>query len=164
MGVIADVVLAVAEVAVAPGAVTEFQLRVTRIRSAADGAAMGVSGGAFLPGLRAGEGDGASLFRRGFLSETPSRFDLPGHWDQISSFFSEKQEIVRQSHQGEEALGIHTVICGVGNDQISDIYEIEQSHQPRLDGDDIKEQKLGFRVSGGVAEDQAQIQEKCHIS
>ena len=42
MGVIADVILAVAVVAVAPGAVAEFQFRMIRIRPTANGAPMAV--------------------------------------------------------------------------------------------------------------------------
>mgnify|MGYP006896650811 CR=1 FL=1 len=55
MGVIADVIFAVAVVALAPGAVTELQFRVGHIRTTADGAAVGV----IRPGsfLRLPEGD-----------------------------------------------------------------------------------------------------------
>jgi len=65
MGMVVDMILAVAEVAVTAGAVPEFQLRVGHIRSAADGTLVGVggfgSGGGGLVGAGAGEGDGAGL-------------------------------------------------------------------------------------------------------
>ena len=70
MGVIADVFFAVAVVAVAAGAVAEFQLRIGHIGSAADGAAVGV-GGLHRGGagsIRAGSGEGDHLgLARGLL-------------------------------------------------------------------------------------------------
>jgi hypothetical protein len=44
MAVIADMFLAIAIVALATGAIPEFQFRIADIRSAADGAAMGIGG------------------------------------------------------------------------------------------------------------------------
>ena len=41
MAVVADMIFAVAVVALAAGAVTEFQLRISYIRAAADGAPVG---------------------------------------------------------------------------------------------------------------------------
>ena len=99
---IADVILAVAEIAVATGAIAEFQLRVGDIGFAANGAAMGVSGMGFLLCLCTGEGDRAGLFWRWFLSEAPSGLDLPGHWNEIACIFSEKQEIVGKGDKREK--------------------------------------------------------------
>ena len=65
MGVIVDVILAITEIAVAAGAVTEFQLRVGNIGSAADGTAMGVSRCGFLFRLFTGEMDGVPSVRGG---------------------------------------------------------------------------------------------------
>ena len=58
MGVIADVILAVAEVAVASGAIAEFQLRIAGICPAADSAAMGVGGSFFGTSLSKGNRGG----------------------------------------------------------------------------------------------------------
>ena len=99
---IADVILAVAEIAVTTGAIAKFQLRVGNIGFAANGAAMGVSGMGFLLWLCAGEGHRASLLWCGFLSEAPSGLDLPGHWDEIACIFSEKQEIVGKGDKREK--------------------------------------------------------------
>ena len=62
--VVADVILAVAVIAVATGAVTELQLRVAHIRAATDRAAMVVILGLCLIGRGVGnKGDRAGLFR-----------------------------------------------------------------------------------------------------
>ena len=55
MSVVADVIFAVAEVAVAPGAIAEFQFRIGGIISAAYSAAMGV-GDRYLFAAIPGEG------------------------------------------------------------------------------------------------------------
>ena len=124
---------AVAVVAVAPGAVTEFQLRGGDIGFAANGAAMGVSGMGFFLWLCAGEGHRAGLFWCGFLSETPLCLDLPGHWDEIACIFSEKQEIVGKGDQREKICGENANRCGQNYDLINDIDKIEQCQNPCFD-------------------------------
>ena len=69
MFVIADMILAIAIIAIAPGTIAEFQVRVGCIRPAADGAAMVI--GSFWGGHRGlirtggGEGDDAGLLLGG---------------------------------------------------------------------------------------------------
>ena len=63
MSVIIDMVLAVAMVALAPGAVAELQLRVGHIRAAADGAFVGKGclGSGYCRLVRTGVGEGNGL-------------------------------------------------------------------------------------------------------
>ena len=159
MGMIADVILTVAEIAVAAGAVAEFQLRIGGIGSAADCAAVGVV--AFSLGLTAGEGDRAGLPGRHVFRPTLS---LPGIGNQIPYIPSKENKVVGKTNQGKQALGIAADLgCGCDN-LINQINEVEQRHQPGLDGDKIEKQKLCIRVQSGKTDNQAQIKEKRHIS
>ena len=92
MGVIVNMIFAVAVVAAAAGAVTEFQFRIAYIRAAADGAFVGV--GRF--GLCCGclirtcmrEGDDLRFFLLGcvgFLAEKPPCIGTPGHGNHIQN-------------------------------------------------------------------------------
>ena len=92
MGVVADMILAVAEVAIAAAAVAELQLGITYIGAAADGAAVTVSG--FCLGGMILNINGllrcvrALLFGLGVIAG-----------QQVQHFFSKKQEIIKHTNQ-----------------------------------------------------------------
>ena len=101
MGMVADVVLAVAVVAIAPGTVAELQFGVGYICPAANGAAVGV-GGLRSCGLRGvgtcfGEGDHFGFFMAGwggFLSDQALGVCLPGKRDNVQKILAKEQEVV----------------------------------------------------------------------
>ena len=170
MVVIVDMVDAVAEIALAPGAVAEFQLRMLRIGPSADHAPVGVGrlglgGGGF---VRAGLGEGNHLGAFGFgsfLVEQPPGVEAPGHGEDIGNIPAEEEEIVGQGDHGEQrrhpklrgpAVACHQLEHGKyldGGDA-----QIEQGKDPCLHRDDEKQQKLGIREHGGVGQKEAQIQ------
>ena len=125
MGMIIDVIFAIAEVAVASGAITEFQFRVAFIRSAADGTAVGIGCIRFCL-LRRKRNGSCGLFRS--FSRTALSLDFPRHWDQVACIFAKEQEIVRQSYQGEQALGVTADTGGHSNNFVDQIDEIKQRH------------------------------------
>ena len=98
MGVIADMILAVAVITLAAGAVTEFQLRVGGVGSAADGAFVGVVCFGFGVGGLIGTGgrEGDDFAPGGGLSGGPSGVGPPAQRKNIDHIFSEEQEIVAQ--------------------------------------------------------------------
>ena len=111
MLVIADVVFAVAMVAIAPGAVPEFQLRVGYIRPSAYGAAVGVRclgcGNGGLVGAGSGEGHHLGLFLPGCRlllapAQEPGKIHPPVHGYHIQHILAEEQEVVGQGHDGEQ--------------------------------------------------------------
>ena len=94
MGVIADMILAVAIVAIAPGAVPELQFRIRNICTAADGAAVGVGSGCFFLSL--------GLFhkvdhRTGLLVSG----SMLQEGKQINYIFACEKQIVQKTYQGE---------------------------------------------------------------
>ena len=108
MCMIADVIFAVAVISVAAGAVTEFQLRVGHIGSAADGTLVGVVffclGGSCGTGGSLGEGDGACFLDR-LLFEKSADLDPLCQRDHIQHVFAEEQEIVGDGDQREQIIG-----------------------------------------------------------
>ena len=92
MGVVADVVLAVAEVAVAAAAVTELQLGITYIGAAADGTAVTVGGfclGGMILNINGLLGCvRALLFGLGAIAG-----------QQVQHFLSKEQEVIEHTHQ-----------------------------------------------------------------
>ena len=154
MGVVVDVILAVAVVAVAAGAVTEFQLRVAHVCPSADGAFVGVGG--FYRGVtclvRAGRGEGdhiggAFLFALFALKE-PGGVGLPRDGNEIDRIFSKEQEIVGKGDQGEEVDGEKG--NGDANDLNKGHHQIKEGKDPSLYRDNKEQQKLGVGVKGGV--------------
>ena len=162
---VADVVLAVAMVAAAAGAIPEFQVGMGDVRSSAYGALMGVGcldgGDAGFIGACAGEGDslgplgcGGVLF---LLAEKPPGIGPPGHGDYIDDIFAEEQEIVGNGHEGEQAVreesrGGEQGKLSEGEDQV------KQGEDPCLHGDDEEQQEMGIGVQRCVCQEQAQVQ------
>ena len=102
MGVVVDVVLAVAVVAVAPGAVAELQLRVGAVSAPADGAFVGI----VLLDLGLAEGDGfVGCGVDGLFLELP----LPAPGQDIDHILSKEQEVVGKADHREQIRreGIH---------------------------------------------------------
>ena len=135
MTVVADVVFAVAVVALAAGTVTEFQFRIADICSAADGAAVGV--GCFLGffgcliscGIKLDHFRAFRLHR--LLFKEPAQLDPPGLGNYIQNILAEDQEIVCQGNHGEQIIGE-----GVQNQIHDDDGQIKQGKNPGLHGDD----------------------------
>ena len=158
MAVVIDMILAVAMVAFAPGAVAEFQLRIRYIGTAADGTFVGVRrlglGHRCLVRTGIGEGDRFGLLLLGrALPEEPPGIHPPGHGEYIDHILAEKQEIVSQRNDGEQ-------VDREGVYQKSEYHQeqIQQCEDPGLHGNNEQEQKLGIRVHGGISQEQAQIQ------
>ena len=154
MAVIADMFLAIAIVALATGAIPEFQFRIADICSAADGAAVGIGGFGcgfcgFVGASIKGDNFRPFLLNRLFLKKSSS-VDPPAHGDYIQHIFAEEQEIVGQGNHGEQIVGEW-----IGDQIQNDDGQIHQSKDPCFYGNDEKQQELSIREQGGIAEDQA---------
>lgn len=163
MGMIADVILTVTVVAVAAGTVTEFQFRVSRIRTAADSTLMGIRClgnciGCFI-GTRVGERYRFVLLGSLSFTEKPSGIHPPGQRKYVQSILTKEEKIVGQSDDGED------VVSGKGEAEHTqqDQNQIHQGENPSFDWDDEKQQELGIGIEGSVAEEETQIQ-IVHIS
>ena len=158
MGVIADVILAVAVIAAAAGAVTELKLRIGYIRSAAYGAFVKIVD--FwrrffdLMGNCRGKLNDSSLStgRGGFLAEYFFRFDSPGEGDNIQNVLSEEQEVIRNGDKrkqiNREGTDKHIEKCQ---------HQVKQSKNPRFYRDDEEQQEGGVGIEGSIC------QEKTHV-
>lgn len=100
VGVVGDVVLAVAEIAVAPGAVPKLQFRICNIRPSANGT--------FVPEVRRFRGF-VQRDRAGLLGLLLGRFiatlAFPGLGDEVADVPAHKQKIVTQGNQWEQIVG-----------------------------------------------------------
>ena len=153
MHVIADMVLAVAVVTVAPGAVAEFQIRMADIGSAADSTAVVVIGflGCLL-GIHMELDDLVSL-GLGRFAEFLLHLDAPASGQEIQHIHSKEQEVVGKRNDAEEIAGE-----AEGEEIQQNNRQIDQGENPGLDGNDEEEQEAGIRIHGGIAKEQAQIQ------
>ena len=146
MGVVVDVVLAVAVVAVAPGAVAELQLRVGAVSAPADGAFVGI----VLLDLGLAEGDGfVGCGVGGLFLELP----LPAPGQDIDHILAEEQKVVHQRDHREQIVG-----PGVDDQAPDHHHQIHQSENPCLHRDEEKQHELGIGEQGGVGQKQAHIQ------
>ena len=108
MAVVADMLLTVAVVALAPGAVAEFQLGIGNIRPSADGAAVSI--GCFRCCLRSFVRAGIELDDLGLLLldrllfEEPPGVDPPGQRQYIQHIRAEEQEVVGKGDHREEII------------------------------------------------------------
>ena len=116
MGVVTDMVGAVAIVAAAAGAVTELQVRISHIGAAADGAAVIVSKGGLGSrfGLLVGEGDGLGGFARGRLGcpGTVRAGTKTGGQKVQHVLAGKQQELSREDGPGG-TVTIHAVVDGM---------------------------------------------------
>ena len=156
MCVIGDMLRAVAVVALAAGAVAEFQIGGIHIRAAADGALVGVGGlDLGVGGLVAAggvEGDGLALGGMGDLLHGPAGIEPPGGGQQVPAVLAEGQEVVGQGDEGEEIVGEEI------DDTQQNHHQIDQSKDPGLHGDDEEDHELGIGEEGGISQEQAQVQ------
>ena len=154
---IVDVILAVAVVATAPGAVAEFQLGVTDIRPPADGALVGV--GSLYGGVAGLVGTGVKMDHLGFFlhwglfTQQSGGVGPPGHGDHVQHILAEKQEVVGKGDDGEQVVG-----KGVGDEAHQHHHQINQGKNPALDGDDEEQQKGSVGEQSGVSQEQAHVQ------
>ena len=161
MGMVADVILAVAEIAVATGTVAELQFRIADVGFAAYGAAVGIGNAGFLWGLF-GEGDGSGLLRRFlFLVLQPGS---PGRRKNVDHIGAVKQEIVCQCHKGEKVMGEHHQRYAHIDHLEQRDTQIDESQNPGPDGDEKEKNKAAVRIAGGKAQQHRQMEEAGHIA
>ena len=137
MGVVIDVILAVTVIAIAFGAVAEFQLRIGHIRSSADGALVIVRGLLLSTGVGRcpGKGDGTGLLF-GLFGHLSTELDPPGHWDHIENILAEKQQVVGNGQQGKEIDREGDPRCGKADHINEGKSQIKESKDPGPDRDD----------------------------
>ena len=159
MGVVADVIFAVAMIAAAAGAVTELQFRMTCIGATTDGTFVGIGclrlHCMLLICSRAGERNNLRTLGRALviLVEQPANFQTPGHGNHIQHICAKEQEIVCKRNDGEEIIGE-----GVCQQSVDSQQQIKQGEEPCFDGNDEKQQELCIGKHGGIAEEQAEVQ------
>ena len=109
MGVIVDMLLAVAMVTVAAAAIAEFQFRIRNIRSAAHGAAVGIRRCAFLRATVEGDGTGlltGRLFGRGMgYCFGRSLLIFPNAGNNIQTILAKEQQVIQNGDQREQIVG-----------------------------------------------------------
>ena len=149
-------ILTVAVVALALGAVAEFQLRICHIGASADRAAVGVGGFRRGGGGFVGAGvemNDLCLGLFGLLAEQAAGVGAPGHGNHVQHVLAEKEKIVGKGDYGEQIVGE-----GVGKQTEQHHRQIDQRENPRFHGDDEEKQEIRVGVQRGVAEKQAQVQ------
>ena len=164
MGVITDMLLAVAVIAIAPGTVPELQIRMGNVGFSANGAAVGIrglgSGGCCFVGTCI-ERDNLRLLWTGGIA-VPAQHTLeintPAHGNDIQDILAEEQKVVCKGNDAEQIVGE-----GQGKQIQQHDYKIEQCKNPGFDRDEEKQQEMCVGIHGGIAEEQAQIQ-ICDIS
>lgn len=152
-------VLAVAVIAIAPGAVAELQLRMGNIRPAADSAPVGIGclggGSGSLIGACI-EGNGLMLLVGSSVLCTfcgSSCIDPPGLGQYIQDICAEEQEVIGQRNDAEKIIGE-----GRGKEIKGHDHQVNQSEEPGLHRNDEEQQKMGIGIHGGVAQEEAQVQ------
>ena len=159
VSMVADVVFAVAVVAIAPGTVPEFQIGMGYVSSSADCTAMGVGslrfGNCCLIGPCFRKRNNLGTFRLllRFLSEQPPGVDTPGNRNDIQHILAKEEKIVGKGNNGEEVIGE-----GIEQQSVHHQRQIKQGEYPCFDRDDKKKKELRIWEKGGVTEEQTQIQ------
>ena len=164
MAVIVDVFLAVAVIAVTPGAVPELQLRVGNVCPSAYSAAVrigslcGIAGAFFVKRDRSGSG-------RSCLSGSVFSTELTTQPEgqKIDNILSGEQKIVAQCHQRKQVVGeIKHRIAQIEHGSKCQ-KQIDQRHDPCFDGDYKEQSKMTVRIGRGECQDQTQMQIVRHI-
>ena len=153
---VVDVILAVAVVPFAPGAVPEFQLRIGNIRPAADRTSVGI--GRFLwLGCRlrslGTEGDDRGTLWLSVFAEQSHELPAPLHGNHIQHILAEEQEVVGKGNNGEQIVGE-----GVEQKVHQNDHQIQQCKNPGLYRNNEHQQERGVGVHGGIAQEQAGVQ------
>ena len=89
----------------------------------------------------------------GLLAEQAAGISTPGHGDYVQHVLAEKEKIVGKGDYGEQIVGET-----VGKQAEQHQCQIDQRENPRLYGDDEKQQKICVGVQRGIAEEQTQVQ------
>ena len=150
MGMVVNMVDAVAVVAVAPGAVTEFQFRVGGICSAADSAFVGVI---FLFGcalVRTAVFEDDDLrFLGWFFLEKAGNLHPPAKGEDIDDATAGEQKIITERHQREQAVGEQHY--GVAHVEYidGDQDQVQQRQDPGFHRDHEQNQELTVWIHGG---------------
>ena len=155
MLVAADVVFTVAMVAVALGAVAEFQLRIGHIRPSANAAAVGVQILRLCIFLAGSTGEGDDLWLLDFLA---TGFNPPGKRKQISDILTEEQQVIADGYQREQIVGEEKYGIGVDQNTVCSESQVDDAKDPGLYRNDEEQQKLCIGEHGGVGQKQAGIQ------
>lgn len=148
VGVIVDVIFAVAEIAVAFGAVSEFQLRVGHICPAADDASVLV----------------VRFLWRFFLyfcrAGCSTAVDISSPGKEIADI--EENKVICQCNQGEQIVreAENRVGCIENVDRNED--QIDDTHDPGLNGNDKQKQELAVGIEGRKGQQKAQMQVITH--
>ena len=152
MTVVTDVILTVAVVAVAAGAVTELQFRIGYIGASADGAAVviiGLLGSGFFKRHRTGTGRSFAAYSGGDKGE------------QVQHIFSCENQVVQKTHQREQIVGEE---YGKIDDIDADENYIYKTQKPSFYWQNKEDHKLGIGVGGSKQQNDAQVQVVCHIA
>ena len=167
MGMVADMILTIAVITITTGAIAEFQLRVGYIRTAADGAAVGIvcfCRSSALIILAVGERNGLT----GCAAVLPCPILVcplspPGLGQQVLHIHAKEQEVVQKADQREQRM--RQKIDGIAfvEHLDGDHDQVEQRHDPCSDGNNEEDQKLCIRVGGGISQHQAQVQVVGHV-
>ena len=152
--------LAVAAVAAAAGAVTELHIRMGDIGLAANGTAVVIGhSNLHLHGLPAAgvKGDRSAVCGGclGFLLS--AQFDPPAHGEQIYNILTEEQEVVGKGDEGEQIIG-DIAYGGEIGDIVKCQNQVDQSKDPCFHRDDEEQEESGIRIQRGIADEHTQIQ------
>ena len=157
MDVVADMVLAVAVIAIAAGTIAEFQVGVGTIRAAADGALVKEDflGGdiSCLNGGGGGELDHSCLPGSRSLTKTFADLEPQRERDDVDDIFSKEQEVICDGDQGEKADRER-----IGEYIRKSQHQIEHCEDPSLHRDDKEEQERGIGIQCRIGQKQAHIQ------
>ena len=147
-------VLTVAVVTLAAGAVAELQLRMGYVSPAANGAAVGIGRRGFLLVFRGCvKGNDLRLDRGLLLSEQTGEFDPPASGDDILNIRTEEKQIVGDGNDGEEIVGERQ-----GKQIHNHDRQIKEGEEPCFYRNDKEQQEPGIGIQGGETQKQAQVQ------
>ena len=136
MGVVVDVVLAIAMIAFTSGAVTELQLRIGNVGAAAYSAFVGIVGSSLL----GGKGNRSCLFLGSCLFGATTN-----KGEQIQNILACKEQIIAQSNQREQIVREKRgEIINLNANQ----NKIDKTQEPCLYGEDKENKKLAVREPG----------------
>lgn len=153
MGMVVNVILAIAMIAATAGAITEFQLRVCNISTTADGTLVGVvlrlGGGALL----VGEGDGAGVLFRSALPDSTvlvSASGPPGGRQQIQRILSGENNEVCDADQREQIVGEQVAFCIKAGGNIHKHNHVNDRQDPGFNRYNKENQEMRIRVDCGI--------------
>lgn len=156
MGVVIDVILAVAEVAVATGAVAELQLGIGHIGATAYGTAVQIGGLSFFLALVKGDCSGGPLLPGSAMSAGADRLR-----QQIQYILTGKQQEIGNADQREQIMREQVAHIAHINDQQN---QVKNAQEPGLYRDNEENQKLAVRIGNGEDQKQSKVHIPGHIA